>query len=118
MAVVGDTLRAVRPVPPPRPARAAPGSVFVPALLLSVALVAWLGFQTAQQVMERRQLTALETALQPQAQAATQLRGSLDALATATARLAADGNVLARSLVDELRRRGITINPPRAAAPP
>jgi hypothetical protein len=46
---------------------------------------------------------------------ATKLRGSLDAVATRTARLAGEGNANARVIVEELRKRGVTINPNDAA---
>jgi hypothetical protein len=42
---------------------------------------------------------------------AGKLRASLDALAVDTQRLAEAGNPSAKLLVDELRKRGITINP-------
>lgn len=92
-------------------------SVFVPVLLLALALVGWVGFQTVQLVGERQQLTLLHASQNAQVDAATKLRASLDTMASATARLADAGNVNARLLVDELRKRGITINPSAAAAP-
>lgn len=90
-------------------------SVFVPTLLLAVALVAWLAFQTLQLVRERQLMSVATVSLEPQQQAATKLRASLDAVATSTAKLATDGNANARVIVEELRKRGVTINP--ASAP-
>ncbi len=92
-------------------------SVFVPALLIALAVVAWLAFQTAQLVRERQQVELMSTSLQPQEQAATKLRASLDEVATATAKLAAAGNANARTVVEQLRSRGITINPGTAKPP-
>ena len=89
-------------------------SVFVPALLLALAFVLWLAFQAVQLVREQQQLTVATANLQSQAQVATKLRAALDALATSTAKLAADGNANARIIVEELRKRGVTINPPGA----
>jgi hypothetical protein len=43
------------------------------------------------------------------------VRASLDAVATATAELAAGGNANARAIVDELAKRGITIERPARA---
>jgi hypothetical protein len=91
--------------------------VFLPLLLLTLAFVAWLGFQAFQQVAERRQLAPLLANLEQQEQAAIKLRSSLDAVATATAKLAADGNANAKTIVDELRKRGVTINPSAVKAP-
>jgi uncharacterized protein HemX len=102
----------------PAKAQASAGlSLFLPILLLALAFVAWLAFQAMQQVSERQQLTQTQASLEPQEQAATKLRASLDALAVATAGLAAQGNPNARVIVEELRKRGVTINP-AAAAPP
>ncbi len=88
------------------------GSAFVPMLLLALALVAWLGFQAFQQFSERQQLAQMQGSIDVQEQAATKLRSSLDAVATATAQLASNGNTTARVLVEELRKRGVTINAP------
>ena len=92
-------------------------SSFIPTLLLGLAFVAWLGFQATQQLMERQQLTLAQATLEPQELAANKLRASLEAVATSTARLATAGNVNARVIVEELRKRGVTINAPAAAAP-
>lgn len=86
-------------------------SSFVPVLLLAAALVGWFGFQTVQLIGERKQLDALHAAQNGQIEAANKVRASLDTVAAATARLADGGNVNARILVEELRKRGITINP-------
>lgn len=92
-------------------------SLFLPILLFAMAFVGWLAFQAMQQVSERQQLMQAQANLEPQEQAATKLRASLDALAVATAGLAAQGNPNARVIVEELRRRGVTINPAGAAKP-
>ena len=86
-------------------------SPFVPMLLGAVALAAWFAFQTQQLIRERSQLAALRTAQDGQIEASAKLRGSLDAMAAATAKLADAGNMNAKLLVEELRKRGITINP-------
>ena len=91
---------------------------FVPLLLLALAVVGWLAFQSMQLLREREQLTLIESSLQPQEQNAAKLRASLDTVATATAKLAAAGNANARVIVDELRRRGVTINPNEGGKPP
>ena len=96
---------------------AARTSTFIPTLLLALAFVAWLGFQATQQWMERQQLALAHANIEPQEQAATKLRASLEAVATSTARLAAAGNVNARVIVEELRKRGVTINPAGAPKP-
>ena len=86
-------------------------SPFVPMLLIALAIVVWLAFQCLQLVLEQRQLTLAQANQESQYQAATKLRAALDGVATATAKLATDGNANARVVVDELRKRGVTIRP-------
>lgn len=109
----------VRHLPRAEPAPAAYGP-FVPLLLGAVALVAWFAVQTGLLLQEQAALRASHGAQQQTVDNAARLRQSLDAVAADTQRLADAGNPNARLLVDELRRRGITINPaaaPAAAAP-
>lgn len=82
---------------------------FLPMLLIALSLLLWLGFQALQLAIEHRQLKQAHASLDAQHEAATKLRSALDALATATAKLASDGNANARVVVEELRKRGITI---------
>jgi hypothetical protein len=98
-----------RAEPPPR-------NAFLPILLTALSVTAWFAFQTLQLVREQQQLEAAKVSLAPQELAATKLRTALDQVATATARLAAQGNVNARVIVEQLRSRGVTIN--AAGAPP
>ena len=115
------------PVPPAAAAAARPTaamrSPFVPLLLGLTALLAVLAHQAWQLDTESRQLLAARDAGAPQLAAATQVRRTLDLLAADTQRLADAGNAPARALVDELRRRGITIQaaagtPGTTTAPP
>ncbi len=92
-------------------------SAFVPVLLIAIALVTWLAFQTTQLVREQQQLELMKASLLPQEQAATKLRTSLDEVATSTAKLAAGGNANARAIVEQLQSRGVTINPAGPAKP-
>ncbi len=93
-------------------------SPFLPLLLLSLALLGWFSFQSYQLAGERQQLMALRAGQDAQIEAASKVRASLDTVASATARLAEGGNINARLLVDELRKRGITINPGAAQVAP
>lgn len=84
---------------------------FMPLLLGLLAVTAWLGVQAWQLEQDRQQLLATQATMAPTLDKAGQLRRSLDLLAADTQRLADGGNGNARLLVDELRKRGITINP-------
>ena len=94
-----------------RPSARSGRGPFVPMLIGALALVTWFAFQTVQLAGERQQLAAMRAVQGAQVDAATKLRASLDGMASATAKLADAGNVNAKLLVEELRKRGITINP-------
>jgi len=112
-------------VNPPGDAVVGGYGVFWPVLLAIAAFLAWTGFQTVQLVSERTALSASNEQQEPLMQKSAKLRQSLDAIAAQTQRLAEQGNPNARVLVEELRKRGVTINPnpnphpnPAAAAAP
>lgn len=90
-------------------------SPFIPVVVLATAFVAWLGFQCWQLVAEHRQLRQARAQLEAPFESSTKLRASLDTLAATTAKLAEQGNANARVIVDELRKRGVTINPDGSA---
>jgi hypothetical protein len=91
--------------------------IFVPLLVLILAVVTWLGFQATQLVIERKNLTALTAGQEAVFQNAQKMRQQLDAIAGGTARLAAQGNPNAQAIVEALRARGITVNPDAPASP-
>lgn len=102
---------------PPSRRAAAAASAFWPLLLLALAWLGWMGFQLMVSMNDRNVLRDAHAQQQTTVDKSSQLRASLDALATDTHRLAEAGNPNARALVDELRRRGVTINPNAAQNP-
>lgn len=107
-----DTGPHISPVPAPRPV-AAPvpaRSPFVPLLISLLALLSYFGAQAWEIQRQRATLQGLHAGQQQTVDNAAKLRGSLDALASDTQRLATAGNANAGLLVDELRKRGVTIN--------
>jgi len=86
-------------------------SPFVPILVVALALVLWFGFQTVMLVRESSALSTARDNQEAQVQAANKVRQALDAVARDTAKLADKGNPNARLIVEELRKRGVTINP-------
>lgn len=86
--------------------------VFVPLLIFFGAGFAWSAFQFRQLQLESDTLAALRANQDAQLQQAQKVRGTLDALALETQKLADAGNPNARLVVEELRKRGITINRP------
>jgi hypothetical protein len=92
-------------------------SAFVPVLLVGCAVLVWMGFQTAQLISERRQLDEAHNSQAQPLEQSQKLRASLDSIAAATQKLADSGDAGAKLLVDELNKRGITINPNAASQP-
>lgn len=85
-------------------------STFLPLAVLSAALMLWLGFQSVQLIGERSILLATQDSQEASVIAAAQIRSSLDALASSTKRLADQGNSNAKTIVEELAKRGVTIS--------
>jgi hypothetical protein len=86
-------------------------SPFLPLLLLVVGAVAWPTFQFYQLINEKQALATVFGNQTRQFEESGKLRSSLEGLARETAQLAAKGNPGAKLIVDQLARRGITINP-------
>ncbi len=83
-----------------------------PALLvLAVAVLLWMAYQAYALMGERENLMTAAAQISPQMEAATKVRASIDNIATGVKRLSESGNANARVIVDELARRGVTINP-------
>jgi len=85
--------------------------------LLTVAMVAWFGFHTYQLVRERGMLQQAKVSQEPTIVQAQKLRAQLDAISKKTLELAQQGNAGATLIVEELARRGVTINPGPTTGP-
>ena len=94
-------------------------SPFLPMLLLALAVAGWSCFQAVQLLKERDNMRATIAAQEKSVQDSKKLRDSLDTVARETAQLADGGNQNAKLIVDELRKRGVTINlNPVPSSPP
>jgi hypothetical protein len=91
-------------------------SAFWPLLLLASSWLVWMGYHTWQLERDRQSLANLRTQLEQPFARSSQLRQALDTLAADTKRLADGGNPSARLVIDELKRRGVTIDPSAAGA--
>ena len=85
--------------------------------LLTIAVVAWLSFQTVQQIRERTTLQNVRTAQEAALERAQKIRAQFDTITKKTLELAQQGNAGAALIVDELARRGVTITPSSSAGP-
>jgi hypothetical protein len=86
-------------------------SPFVPLLLMGLALLGWTAFETLQLARDRQGLDNALAAQAPQIAQAQRLRASLSALASDTQTAADAGDSGAQLIVNQLRKRGITIHP-------
>lgn len=85
--------------------------------LLTIAVVAWLSFQTVQQIRERTALQNVRTTQEAAIERAQKIRAQFDTITKKTLELAQQGNAGAALIVDELARRGVTITPSSSAGP-
>ena len=90
---------------------------FVPLLLIGLGFLGWTTFQTLQLAEGRQALQVLIATQDAPVTQAYKLRASLNRIAAKTARLAANGDADAQSIVTALKQRGITINPGAANTP-
>ena len=102
--------------PLPRPERGE-RSVFVPLVILALAVAGWAAFQMTQLLRERDSLDAARTNQERPMENSKKLRDQLDGIARETQLLANKGNAGAKLIVDELKKRGITISTEAPPAP-
>ena len=88
--------------------------IFIPLSLLAASWLLWTIFQMAMLLNEGANLKTLKANQEVTVQQAVKLRAQLDSIAAKTAELAAKGNSGAKAIVDELKKRGVTINPTAA----
>ena len=85
-------------------------SLVLSVVLVIVAVLLMLGFQTMTLWQEREALTVRYAKQEPALQQSQKMRAQLDSIARKTADLADQGNTNAALLVKTLQQRGITIN--------
>ena len=85
--------------------------------MLAAAWTLWAVFQMVMLFQEGSNLKTLRANQEPTVQQAMKLRAQLDSIAAKTAELAPKGNSNAKAIVDELKKRGITIDPNAKRSP-
>ena len=101
----------------PAPARAQRWSVFVPVFVLALTYLGWTVFQTAQLVIERNAVQTLRSNQEKQMEDSKKARERFESLSRETHLLASRGHRGAMLIMEELRRRGITITTDVPAQP-
>jgi len=85
----------------------------LPVILVAVSLFVLMAFETFQAVHDRGALADQRRAQEPTVQEAIKLRQQLETLAGRTAQLAAEGDEGAKTVVDQMKRQGVNLNPPK-----
>jgi hypothetical protein len=85
----------------------------LPVSLAVVALFVLMAFETAEAIHDRGALADLRRSQEPAVQEAIKLRQQLESLAGKTAQLAAEGDEGAKTVVDQMKRQGVNLNPPK-----
>jgi hypothetical protein len=89
------------------------GGLGLPIILVVVSLFVLMAFETGQAIHDRGALADLRRSQEPTVQEAVKLRQQLELLAGKTARLAAEGDEGAKAVVDQMKRQGVNLNPPK-----
>ena len=85
----------------------------LPIILVVVSLFAFMTFETGEAIHDRGALADLRRSQEATVQEAIKLRQQLETLAGKTAQLAAQGDESAKTVVDQMKRQGVTLNPPK-----
>jgi len=84
-----------------------------PVILVIVSLFVLMAFETGQAIHDRSALEELRRSQETTVQEAVKLRQQLQALAGQTAELANGGDAAAKDVVEEMRKQGFTLTPPK-----
>ena len=85
----------------------------LPVILITVSLFVLMALETFQAIHDRGALADLRRSQEPTVQEAIKLRQQLETLAGRTAQLAAEGDEGAKTVVDQMKRQGVTLSPPK-----
>ena len=95
------------------PSGPAPGGWWLPILIVAASFFALMVFETGYTIHDRDALAEQQRLQEPALQEAIKLRQKLEALAGKIAQLAAEGDEGATAVVDQMKRQGISISPPK-----
>ena len=98
---------------PPDDASGAKARPSIPVVLVVLSLFVLMAYETIETVHDRGSLAELRRSQEPAVQEALKLRRQLEALAGETAELARDGDEGAKKVVEQMKRQGIALSPPK-----
>jgi len=82
-------------------------------IFIAVSLFVLMAFETFQAIHDRGALADQRRAQEPTVQEAIKLRQQLETLAGRTAQLAVEGDEGAKTVVDQMKRQGVNLSPPK-----
>ncbi len=89
------------------------GEWWLPIALVVVSFFVLMAFETGYAIHDREGLADQKQSQETTVQEAMKLRQQLEALAGKTAQLAADGDEGAKAVIDQMKRQGVVLNPPK-----
>lgn len=89
------------------------GSWWLPVIFVVVAFFVLMAFETGYAIHDRQALADQMRSQESVVQEAMKLRQQLEALAGKTARLAAEGDEGAKTVVDQMKRQGVNLAAPK-----
>lgn len=89
------------------------GAWWLPILLIAATFFVLMGFETGYAIHDREALAEQKRLQEPAVQEAARLRHQLETLAGKTAQLAAEGNEGAKAVIDQMKRQGVVLTPPK-----
>jgi hypothetical protein len=95
------------------PGSAQPGGWWLPVVIVAASFFVLMAFEAGYTIHDRDGLAEQQRLQEPAMQEAVKLRQKLEGLAGRTAQLAADGDEGAKAIVDQMKRQGITMTPPK-----
>ena len=90
-----------------------PREWWLPIVIVVASFFVLMAFETGYTIHDRDALEEQQRLQEPAVQEAIKLRQKLEGLAGKTAQLAADGDEGAKAIVDQMRRQGISMTPPK-----
>jgi hypothetical protein len=91
----------------------AAGGWWLPIILIVVSFFGLMTFEAGYAVHDRGALADQRRSQEPAVQESMKLRQQLETLAGKTAQLAAEGDESAKSVVEQMKRQGIALAPPK-----
>lgn len=89
------------------------GSWWLPTALITAAFFVLIAFETGYAIHDREALAEQKRLQEPTVQEGLKLRQQLEALAGKTAQFAAEGDEGAKAVIDQMKRQGVVLTPPK-----